>query len=74
MAFIPFVTHRFSDYFKEYAFYCEPDDPASIKAAIDKAHAAPYDESFRDFILDHYTWQRAAEQSLAAYNEVLNHG
>jgi len=59
------------DYFGDRAWYCDPDDPASIRAAIEAAHAAPYDPAFRDYILEHYTWQRAAEETLAAYKEVL---
>ncbi len=59
------------DYFGDKAWYCHPDDPASIRAAVDAAFAAPYDESFRQHILTHYTWERAAEETLAAYQQVL---
>ncbi len=60
------------DYFGDRAWYCDPDDPASIRAAIGAAHAAPYDGSFRTFILANYTWDRAAGETLAAYRTVLN--
>lgn len=59
------------DYFKDDAWYCDPDSPASIREAIDAAFKAPYDEQFRRRILDNYTWQRAAEETLAAYKQVL---
>jgi glycosyltransferase involved in cell wall biosynthesis len=60
------------DYFKDYAWYCNPDDPASIKAAVDAAFKAPYDEDFRRHILQEYTWERAAEETLIAYKQVLS--
>lgn len=60
------------DYFGEHAWYCDPDDIGSIKRAVDEAYHAPYDEKFRQYILDHYTWERAAEETLKVYREVLN--
>lgn len=59
------------DYFKDYAWYCDPDDPASIKQAVEAAHKAPYNEAFRNYILQNYTWKKAAEETLAAYKKVL---
>jgi Glycosyltransferase len=59
------------DYFKNDAWYCEPDDVASIKQAVDDAFNAPYDTGFRQRIMDNYTWKRAAEETLAAYKQVL---
>lgn len=60
-----------TEYFGDHAWYCEPDDLASIKTAIDKAYDAPYDEAFRKYILQHYTWECAATETLKAYKEVL---
>lgn len=59
------------DYFGNDAWYCNPDDIASIKAAVDAACATPYDPGFRERILKDYTWTRAAEETLWAYKEVL---
>lgn len=59
------------DYFKDDAWYCNPDSTTSIKEAVDKAYNAPYDEQFRQRILKEYTWERAAEETYAAYKEVL---
>ena len=59
------------DYFGDHAWYCDPDDISSIKAAVDAAFAAPYDPVFRDYILTHYTWEQAAKETLAAYMQVL---
>ena len=60
------------DYFKDYAGYCEPDDIISIKNAVDAAYKAPYSETFKQYILQHYTWERAAEETLTVYKKVLN--
>ncbi len=59
------------DYFGDRAWYCNPEDPQSIREAIAQAHAAPYNPAFRQYILDHYTWKRAGEETLAAYRKVL---
>jgi glycosyltransferase involved in cell wall biosynthesis len=59
------------DYFKDDAWYCNPDDIASIKDAVDKAYKAPYDPAFKERILKNYTWERAAEETLAGYKDVL---
>lgn len=60
------------DYFKDYAWFCDPDDVVSIRKAIDAAFNAPYNEDLRKYILQHYTWERAAEETLLVYNSVLN--
>jgi glycosyltransferase involved in cell wall biosynthesis len=59
------------DYFRDDAWYCEPESPASIRTAVDAAYNAPYSEDFRARILSEYTWQRAAEETLKAYKDVL---
>jgi len=59
------------DYFKDDAWYCNPDDIASIKKAVDAAYNAPYNEAFRERILKEFTWKRAAEETLKAYKQVL---
>jgi len=59
------------DYFGDHAWYCDPDDPQSIKAAVDAAFDAPYDVNFKDYILKHYTWEQAAIETLKAYKQVL---
>jgi glycosyltransferase involved in cell wall biosynthesis len=59
------------DYFKNDAWYCEPEDPTSIRQAVEAAYDAPYNEAFRQRILREYTWKRAAEETLKAYMDVL---
>lgn len=60
------------DYFKDNAWYCDPDDLASIKHAVDAAFNAPYNEAFRAYILEHYTWEAAAKETLKGYELALN--
>lgn len=60
------------DYFKDDAWYCNPDEASSIKQAVDEAYNAPYNEDFRKRILDNYTWKRAGEETYKAYQQVLN--
>ncbi len=59
------------DYFGDDAWYCDPFDTASIRKAVDEAFHSPYRENLREKILDKYTWHRAAEVTLAAYETVL---
>ncbi len=59
------------DYFEDYAFYCEPDDIHSIKAAIDKAYNHPVNPKLKQKILEKYTWEKTAEATLEGYNLVM---
>jgi glycosyltransferase involved in cell wall biosynthesis len=58
------------EYFGNEAFYCEPDKPESILAAVKKASEAAYNENLRQKILKQYTWEQAAIQTLKAYQSV----
>ena len=59
------------DYFGNNAFYCDVNDPSSIRSALDAAYAADYDGSFRNRILNEYTWERAAEKTIEGYELAL---
>jgi len=59
------------EYFDKFAHFCAPDDVASIRRAVDAAHAAPRSSAFIELIREKYTWHCAAEKTLAAYREVL---
>jgi glycosyltransferase involved in cell wall biosynthesis len=56
------------DYFEDYAFYCEPDDVASIKNAIDLAYNSPVNPRLKQKILENYTWEKTAEETIKGYN------
>lgn len=59
------------EYFGDHAWYCEPNDPASIYEAVKNAAKAPIKKLLRDKITQDYTWNAAATQTLNAYREVL---
>jgi glycosyltransferase involved in cell wall biosynthesis len=59
------------EYFGDDAWYCDPEDTDSIRQAVEAAYAAPYNEAFRERILRSLTWERAAEETRAAYQQVL---
>jgi len=60
------------DYFEDLAWYCYPDDYNSIRKAVENALQASPTTALRERVLSKYTWQRAAETTLAAYEKVLN--
>jgi glycosyltransferase involved in cell wall biosynthesis len=66
------VTDRGSteEYFGSLAYYCEPDDIFSIKDTIVKAYEAPKNSILVQHILNNFTWERAAEKTLAAYKSI----
>ena len=59
------------DYFKEYAFYCMPDDIESIKVQTIKAMESAFDENFRILIRNEFDWSNTAKQTLEAYEDAL---
>ncbi|MGI5865864.1 MAG: glycosyltransferase, partial [Myxococcales bacterium] len=59
------------EYFGKEAFYLDPGDKRSIREAVEKALAAPKTEALRDRVLREFTWRRAAEQTLDAYERAL---
>jgi glycosyltransferase involved in cell wall biosynthesis len=64
------------EYYAEHPRYCDPADTESIAAAVIaayEAHSAELERrgALRERVLREYTWERAAELTLAAYREVL---
>lgn len=60
------------DYFGDLAWYCRSNSPASIRAAVDAAYAAPFRSALRDKIRAQYTWEAAAKATRAGYEKLLN--
>lgn len=60
------------DYFEDMAFYCEPDNIQSIRDAVDKAWNASRNQKLKELILSKYTWEKAAECTIKAYEMVLS--
>jgi glycosyltransferase involved in cell wall biosynthesis len=55
------------EYFGNDAFYCNPPNPETILAAVEKASLAPFSEKLYQKILDQYTWKHTATKTLQAY-------
>ena len=58
------------EYFGNNAFYCDPGDPESILAAVEKASRSHYNEALRETILKKYTWKQAAIETYKAYQNI----
>lgn len=59
------------EYFGDLAFYCDPSSSESIFEAVNKAADAYSDKNLQEKIFSEYTWSKAAELTLEAYDEVL---
>jgi glycosyltransferase involved in cell wall biosynthesis len=55
------------EYFDGFAEYCDPADEGSVAAAIARAHAAPLSEALQAKVRGDFTWERAADCTLRAY-------
>lgn len=60
------------EYFKDFVYYCNPNDYDSIKNSIKEAWENERDNRLSKFIAMRYTWKIAAEQTKASYEVVLN--
>ena len=58
------------DYLGNDAFYCEPSDPASVRAAVLAAYDSPKNPSLRDLAAQ-YTWERTTQTLRKAYEGTL---
>jgi glycosyltransferase involved in cell wall biosynthesis len=58
------------EYLGDLAWYCQPDDPTSIRSAVQAAWNAPARPALRERILSEYTWRHAAIATLMAYDVV----
>lgn len=59
-------------YFQEDAFYCDPSHPESILQAVERAIAADYDEGLSQKIIQQYSWNKTAADTLAVYKKLFN--
>ncbi len=67
------VTPRGSthEYFGNQAYYCEPDDRRSIRAAVEAAVAAEPDPDLARRIARKFAWEAAAKNTLRGYQLAL---
>ena len=59
------------EYFRDQAFYCDPESPQSILEAVELAAGQPASEALAKMVRAEYNWEIAATKTLAAYQEVL---
>ena len=59
------------DYFGDDTFYCDPENPDSIRNAVLKAYNAPYNEKLAKRIEQEYNWQNAAKKTIEGYHFAL---
>jgi len=62
------------EYYKDHAWYCDPEDIKSIGGAIRSAFEAPRDKyMLKEYIVDNgLTWENAAAKTLQCYEKVFN--
>lgn len=60
------------EYFKHYAWYCDPTDLASIRNAVLEAYYSPRRNNLKLHILNNYTWDKVAKKTLEAYHRVMD--
>jgi glycosyltransferase involved in cell wall biosynthesis len=59
------------EYFGSDAWFCDPMKPESIREAVLAAWDAPANTHLRETILQRFTWPKAAQATLDAYNRIL---
>ncbi|MPY75476.1 MAG: glycosyltransferase [Alphaproteobacteria bacterium] len=59
------------EYFGDHAFYCQPTEVESIKAALSKAFAATADPALKQRVLGRFTWEKTAEATLEGYRRAI---
>lgn len=58
------------EYFGDLAWYCNPRRPDSIRQAVLQALAVPRTDALRQWVLERFTWDAAAQKTLEAYRKV----
>jgi len=60
------------EYFKDMVEYCSPENPETIREAVLRAYYGKRTDTLKNYILEHYTWEKAALATKRAYEEVLD--
>ncbi len=61
------------DYFRDHASFCDAEDQPGIEAALETELRKENTSEFRNHILTHFTWEKAARETLSAYMKALDH-
>jgi glycosyltransferase involved in cell wall biosynthesis len=59
------------EYMGDTVWYCDAQDPSSLRAALQDAFAAPRTGKAREHVAQNFTWQRMAEALEAAYRKAM---
>jgi len=60
------------EYFKDNAYYVDPEDENNITETIQNAWQNPFDaERIRKFVLENYTWKKTAQSISQIYQELI---
>jgi len=59
------------EYFGDDAHYCQPDDPASIRTAVENALRGGASDQLPQRVAHEFTWEAAAEKTLSGYTLAL---
>ena len=66
------------EYYGDFARYCDPSDPGSIRSAVLEACESPNSpdraKEQQDFVRAHFSWERYAARTLEVYQEALEKG
>ena len=60
------------EYFKDFAYYCDPESVESIREAVIQAYENPINPKLKERIKENFNWEKTAEKTLEAYQKVLN--
>ena len=60
------------EYFEDLVEYCEPDDPQSIREAVEKSWNKAASPGLQSRIFNNFTWKAAAQITGEAYQTVLS--
>jgi glycosyltransferase involved in cell wall biosynthesis len=60
------------DYYNNHASFCRSDDIKSIEDALQTELNKKTTFDFREYILENYTWEKAAKETLIAYKKALD--
>jgi glycosyltransferase involved in cell wall biosynthesis len=67
------ITNRGSttEYFKDLVSYIDPSSSKDVRSKILGALEKPKTQELRELILNNYTWEKVAEETLEAYNSIM---
>jgi len=59
------------EYFRDDAYYCDPESPDSIFKAVDQAARSSKSKYLSSRVREQFNWNIAAKKTMEAYHEIL---